>query len=314
MPRDEQVSGPQESASAPVEAPPDWNTLSTEIVCRCCGYNLRSFTSNRCPECGHCFSWGQEIERATLLASPIFEFQARHRPIRSFLHTTFWLLLPWRFWRRVPHALPPRMSALLIQLALTILLSWSLFVLGNFAGPLIYFMCRNAGRWRLDWPGHIVGVMQWYLAPIAAFVMLSWIALGLLWQTRARFRLKQRRLLQITIYSAQSLLLGGAFSFAAIKLTMTIGALTRWWYYQRTYAPTMLALLLFFVTLSIGLGLHMPAFKARRMAALTVVFAGPGILYSAIVSGVWFQSFEAFSNPVIANLEMVMPPLWLWLP
>jgi hypothetical protein len=37
--------------------PPDWSTLSTELSCPLCEYNLRGLTDSRCPECGFAFTW-----------------------------------------------------------------------------------------------------------------------------------------------------------------------------------------------------------------------------------------------------------------
>ncbi len=295
------------------ESPPNWSTLELEITCPRCGYNLYMLTTNLCPECGHVFSWAVEIERAKLNCSPIFEVQIRNAPIASYLRTTLWLLLPWRFWRRLPSGQTPLLGVLFLQLALTILLCLIVLVFSDYAGFWIVKLVRQLVRLHYPWDWQLIWEIK-RLVLLLVFVVLSWIGLCLFWQTRRTYQLDQKHLAQITIYSAHALLLSFAFSLSSMGLVLTVGVTARWWYWHElTYISSLLALLIFFAALARGLCRHMPAPLACRMAAVVIAFACFGLLYIAIVSGLIYDSFE-YSNPVATLIESVVPPLWLLQP
>src|SRR5437660_519589 len=114
------MSEPIATPTPAVSTPPDWAHFELEVHCPRCGYNMRMLTGSRCPECGLDFDWGQIIAAAQeRLESPLFEYQARKRPVRS-LFATLWLAMrPRRLWKITPLALEPRVGLLLVQVALT---------------------------------------------------------------------------------------------------------------------------------------------------------------------------------------------------
>lgn len=76
---------------------PDWSTLTREIFCPLCGYNLRGLLENRCPECGHRFDW-----HALLNPPPAHPFLFDNNPsLKNFVTTWFATSSPWRFWSTV---------------------------------------------------------------------------------------------------------------------------------------------------------------------------------------------------------------------
>jgi hypothetical protein len=93
--------------------PPDWSSLSCELECPLCNYNLRGLAEPRCPECGFTFEWS-ELQNAQRNRHPyLFEHQPRHN-LWSFWKT-FWAdCRPRRFWRELSPANPVRLGRLMI--------------------------------------------------------------------------------------------------------------------------------------------------------------------------------------------------------
>lgn len=91
------------------------------LMCPRCGYNLRGLTGDRCPECGLTLDWAAIIASAQRRVDlPIFEYQCRTRPIRSFLGTLRLTLQPLVIWRLIPLTATPRPQALLLFVFLTL--------------------------------------------------------------------------------------------------------------------------------------------------------------------------------------------------
>ena len=105
-------------------SPPDWATTTLNLACPRCGYNLRTLTIARCPECGLCFSWRDLLQAMEdeQTGSWTFEYAWRGRPLNAFAQTIGCCLLPWRLWTRLPLTATPRLGPLLFFTILTVLL------------------------------------------------------------------------------------------------------------------------------------------------------------------------------------------------
>jgi len=57
----------------------DWSTVTTDVVCPLCEYNLRGLSENRCPECGYVFDWNEVLHPEIVRHPYLFE----HNPKRS---------------------------------------------------------------------------------------------------------------------------------------------------------------------------------------------------------------------------------------
>src|SRR5438034_2766364 len=79
------------------QSAPDWATLSGDIECPLCGYNLRGLSDARCPECGHQFCWANLIDPERRKHPFLFEHHPE-RNVWSFCRTVLAGLRPWRFW------------------------------------------------------------------------------------------------------------------------------------------------------------------------------------------------------------------------
>lgn len=80
---------------------PDWDAIAFDIFCSRCGYNLKTLTHPRCPECGLDLDWHRVLAQAAWRSDFLFEHHWRTRPIRSWLKTIWKSFCPGRFWRRV---------------------------------------------------------------------------------------------------------------------------------------------------------------------------------------------------------------------
>jgi len=95
-----QVAEGQIGKEAPPATPPDWESITEEIACPLCEYNLRGLTEPRCPECGYRFAWCEILDPTLRLHPYLFE----HHPERNFW--SFWKtfaghLRPIRFWKQL---------------------------------------------------------------------------------------------------------------------------------------------------------------------------------------------------------------------
>jgi hypothetical protein len=114
-------------------AHPGWPTITDEILCPLCEYNLRGLAEPRCPECGFKFAW-QELFDAQRYQHPyLFEYQRKHN-FWSFWKTFFSDCNPDLFWRDLSPAHVVRKRRLLIY--------W-LIANGIFFLPFIMPLIRN---------------------------------------------------------------------------------------------------------------------------------------------------------------------------
>ncbi|HZZ44781.1 MAG TPA: hypothetical protein VFE58_17725 [Tepidisphaeraceae bacterium] len=89
--------------TATADLPPDWSTISHDLVCPLCTYNLRGLIDPRCPECGYTFTWSA-LQEACRAAHPYLFEHYPHRTLWSFTRTTRAGFRPSSFWSRLSPA------------------------------------------------------------------------------------------------------------------------------------------------------------------------------------------------------------------
>jgi hypothetical protein len=96
---------PSESAATTIE----WSTISTNIECPLCLYNLRGLSEPRCPECGYQFQWIDLLDPTRRRHRYLFEHHPE-RNVWSFFRTLLNGLWPRKFWNDVKptHLVRPR--------------------------------------------------------------------------------------------------------------------------------------------------------------------------------------------------------------
>ncbi len=105
---------------------PDWDLLTTPILCSRCAYNLRGLSEPRCPECGLPFAWRDVLSAGLLRSKFLFEHNWRRRPLGSYLETLLRSLWPARFWSRVSlhdHLTPAPLWFFLISFCVVLVLA-----------------------------------------------------------------------------------------------------------------------------------------------------------------------------------------------
>ena len=80
---------------------PDWEAINFDIHCPRCGYNLRTLTHPRCPECGLDIDWRIAVEHALAQTELLFEHAWKRKPFSSLGKTIWWTLRPSSFWDRI---------------------------------------------------------------------------------------------------------------------------------------------------------------------------------------------------------------------
>jgi rubredoxin len=137
-----------------VPAGPVWESITHDVLCPLCGYNLRGLTDPRCPECGYRFEWAVVTDPTARLHPYLFEHHPE-RNVRSFLQTHWGTLRPIRFWSSLSPTQPSRpkrlviygfFSSLLMLLALVGEWVWATVYEGDYIGnSLVFFRGRFVG-------------------------------------------------------------------------------------------------------------------------------------------------------------------------
>lgn len=132
-------------------AGPDWQSITEEILCPLCEYNLKGLTEPRCPECGYTCEWQDLLDPNRRLHRYVFEHHPQ-RNYRSFWQTTAGVLRPRRFWRSLQPMQPSNPRRLVLYWVLAMLLAYGLFEV-VVAGCVYHFdigpqFVRNRGNQR----------------------------------------------------------------------------------------------------------------------------------------------------------------------
>lgn len=194
--------------------PPNWDEVSVDVLCPRCGYNLRTLTGYRCPECGLQLDWNDIVSAAyRVLENPLFEYQCATRPVRSFLLTAWRCLTPLRLWRGLAITDRPRIAPLVIFAVFCLLIRCVLPIWGA-AGKLAVNSYASYYHWGglvyvvgefLKDLRHLLEVSYSYffeamcLYIAAAFCAYLW--LQLFSQTIARYKIHAGQLARVTVYS-----------------------------------------------------------------------------------------------------------------
>jgi hypothetical protein len=76
---------------------PDWTSISHEVLCPLCEYNLRGLNTPRCPECGYPFEWTEILDQRRQNHPYLFEHHPEQN-FKSFWQTAAGACRPRQFW------------------------------------------------------------------------------------------------------------------------------------------------------------------------------------------------------------------------
>ncbi len=260
------ASPPTPPTAPPGVAAPDWSTLDVVLHCPRCGYDLRLLPNPRCPECGLPFNWDELIAAARHhLASPLFDYHWRDRPVRSLLLTCWRAMWPWRLWRDLPLAVEPRLGPLVVLLLIALAIQVPVCVSVEYATFDYYTHHQTPGQGitliaARDWEGHI-----WAAVGDVTIAALTWLVLHVFRQTIQRYRIRSRQILRLMLLALLGCVLWRAASVLAHEgvghLQDRFDALPRlpwrpWGRYVWRSVP-IVPVVAFFVSLAFGLQVHL---------------------------------------------------------
>lgn len=292
------------SAATSTDAP-DWGTLTLELRCPRCGYNLRLLPQPRCPECGLQFAWAEVVAAAQRkLDCPLFEYHWRDRPIRSFLVTIWRALLPWRLWTRTPIASEPQVGPLLALIPLLLLFEaiccvgayygWASYALWPIGAPP-WPLCRA-----LLWGAYGCMVLGHFPVPL-----VMWGALLIFQQTINRYHIRRAQFLRLMVLSGAALVAWNTVEtlvycgFCVVEFRVALRIPTgRWVLSAMDFLPTVA----FVISVCCGLSLYLRVRCGWLMGLLSSVVAALAILTPLPVLTVLTGSSDHFYADWVGKL------------
>ncbi|HKQ50145.1 MAG TPA: hypothetical protein VJZ71_18860 [Phycisphaerae bacterium] len=288
-------------------SPHDWNTFTLDLFCPRCDYNVRMLTGSRCPECGLSLDWPRIVASAEQrIDSPLFEYQWRKTPVRSFFGTLSLCLRPWRLWKGLSIAdVPHSVGLALFALAVSVI-----YLLTTTASSVISIMLMRVmyGRFRakfLPWLlATIKSVGIWYLKEFGIVVVVAlflWIYLQVFQQTISRYRIRRVQLARIVVFAYVPLLI--------IKVTRQVCLESYWmgpsidlnlWNVIFDYSGLALCVL----SLAIGLDTYL---KVRRGWAVAVAIFVLTFLTCFTLSISLIVGLGMWANPFTDALSSAWP-------
>ncbi len=267
----------------PASDTPNWETLALELHCPRCGYDLRRLPQPRCPECGLQFQWAELIAATERqLQSPLFEYQWRHRPVRSFFGTIGRAMLPWRLWPETRIALEPRLVPLLVFVLLMLLLHAVVCLSTEYgSSTFMDWWCRTRFGWTPYIAGQLADLNAYLLALLGALllVVLTWLVLQVFQQTINRYRIRWQHFLRILALAGTAAwmwhaVVGVLFCLNCVIATCTPSGVWRWraWAACTEYLVWLAMILpisVFALAISLGMGRYLQVRRGWAIGFLT---------------------------------------------
>jgi len=214
------------TSDVPVAIPcVDWDSITDDVFCPLCDYNLRGLIEPRCPECGSRYEWDDLLDPRRRKHPYLFE----HHPEMNW--TSFWRtarggLRPFKFWRSL-HPVQPSdgrrlvLYALIILSALYLLLTIGVFasgVRGNYQQNMymVQFSTRDVAKLsilNLSLQNTLSMYLQFLAGPyrLTAYLIIGWpiltlVTLMIFGESMRRAKVKTIHVLRCVVYSGDMLL------------------------------------------------------------------------------------------------------------
>ncbi len=292
---------------------PESIAANLDPLCPKCDYNLRDLQETRCPECGAAFTWEAARAQAEEQHAFHFEFQARRRPVRSYLRTTAAVLRPVRFWSAFPVGLTLRPGPLIIQLLATIILGGGVLFLARHLLMCIEFSyLMNVWVFPAPRIDESLPILFEQFMPLLIFVAFYCGCLllgnrgGRIWKSDAAglLRVLGYAFMSLLLYAVMATVFSKALAFVEDYFFIGLQAI------HPDHLSTYAALIAFIVNVRHGLSRQLEVKRpwAVSIAALAASISAIHLLIylSATLSG----SYDWNSNIVIRWFTHVMDPYW----
>ncbi len=302
----------------PIENPRDTPSIEADPLCPHCDYNLRELRETRCPECGESFTWDAVEAYTHARRAYQFEFQARRRPVRSFLKTTVSLIWPARFWRDFPVDAGVQRFALFVQLGISLILAAAFYVLGLTLLVTVEFLVWR-GRWYFS-----MREVDYLLRLVSGHAMPSVICTGFMFTSLLlMFRLYgesidiTRRFFRVMTYAALTLLL---YAVTVTILSKLISIIEDYYFpllqlIHPDHVSSIAAVLFFTLSLRHGLEHELRVRRPWRITLSALFLTAVAIHALILGSGLVLGTYEWGENPITTWFTYVMDPFWfmnLW--
>ncbi len=247
--------------SAPPSAFPDWQTITDEVLCPLCDYNMRGLTHPQCPECGYRFDWPELLDPRRRAHPFIFEHHAE-RNFWSFGKTLLAGLHAATFWRALHPTQPSRPKRILLYalvITVPLFLTWMAYAVAmtelafaRYKMILLRSFGGNGGHANAHLPTiSLLRIKVIFENAAGRDVLLSlglativwpWLTLASLmifqWSMK-RANVKRVHLLRCLVYSADLLLL--VFPFYFWLVAEACGFDTRFYFLPGTFSRLWIA-------------------------------------------------------------------------
>jgi len=206
---------------------PVWASISRDILCPLCDYNLRGLAEPRCPECGYQFDWPTVLDPKLRTHPYLFEVHPE-RNVRSFLQT---LVRNFRFgslWKTLQPSHRSNTGRLIIygivcsviaMLPAVLLVTWQIYQwgAGTIPTPSIGELLHSASReWLIR--GVCAACLIW-----ASFPWLNFLSLRVFGQSMRRARVKSIHVLRCTIYCGDLIVWNALIDLTAVGWYLASG-------------------------------------------------------------------------------------------
>ena len=293
------------ASEAPVAIPcVDWNTISEEILCPLCDYNLRGLIEPRCPECGSRYEWDDLVDPKRRKHPYLFE----HHPEMNW--TSFWRtvrggLRPIKFWRSLHPVQPSNRRrlvayALIVGIGFYVLLTIAGFAFsmrGNYQQNMYMFQFSTGDVSKLSildmslqrtlsmYPEILTGPHRLTTCSIIGWPILTLVTLMIFGESMRRAKVKTIHVARSVVYSADVLLWLGLV-MAALRPNQLLLAVSPLSFYVAAVAFAVLRVFSF----------TLPRNMRRGRLLSPILLAVDLILLTAIVAN-GLSLFESWLNP-----------------
>jgi len=203
--------------------PPNWDSISDEILCPLCEYNLRGIPEPRCPECGFKFEWDEVLNPARRQHRFIFEHQGSHR-FRAFWKTAVAGIWPGKFWREltpIQPSFPARLWAYWFIAMVIACLCESAFIVLMLFNQMLFFRMNNYDL--IAYAG-MVSAPCWLLT--FAWPLMSAASFFVYQFSMFRAKVREIHVLRCVLYSSD-ILMWTALALPILTAPLLIGAVPR---------------------------------------------------------------------------------------
>ena len=204
------LADPETRPSPEPADPPDWQSITRDVKCPLCGYNLRGLIEPGCPECGYQFEWERILHPERDIHPYLFEHHPR-RNFRSFFETLFRSPLSASgFWHTLAPAHRVRVGRLVLYwlvysiLALAPAMAPMLWIAWHFHPSPYFYLLPLRSR------AIAIASEVGYGAIVTAAILLSlfpwfnFLALLIFQQSMRRSRVRAVHVLRVVIYSGDT--------------------------------------------------------------------------------------------------------------